>query len=568
MSSITSTSSSITSELDAMTAKTTPLSTSSSSSSSLSGALEMMKDRASIAKSQLGPQLQNMKDMTSKRFEKYQPSLDRVKSSASAAATLGRERMQPALNRVKEGSTQGWSILKTKLASAAPVAEKFQNMGLHVLGESALQVVVIENPRVESCRFLEAYKNPVSSSPSKMPRMLLALNRSTSGNTQQPETDDKSLSLAEKCLAKPYVLGQILLFCGSIQDLATMSFVNHACRSFIRSERRVWRFCVRYGDMPESIRFRFWEHVAQVDKVRESSELDFETYLQMAHSKGECTELILTDVRRTYGRVAPHKRALGGSKEVVVDTEQELINQLSDILHALAGRFPDVGYCQGMDYIAAHILDHVKKSSEAREASRLAKKAAQSGMASPPTSPTRTSSQAATRAEVETAFWILVALFENYGLRQSFGPGLQRLQLHCFQCQRLFELAFPALSDHFETEKVMLEMFVVGWFQTLYLYLNVLPRETLDRIWDIFLFENNWKIVLRVSLALLQLAEPHIQGKPIEDVMQVLNTFTDKADELLAPEPLLTKALSIKVTNSMLQKLAKQHTRHKKSLGR
>lgn len=469
--------------------------------------------------------------------------------------------MQPALSRVKEGSTQGWSMFKTKLASAAPVAEKFQTMGMHVvndfLGESAIEVVVLEDAAYASCLFLEYYRNGYPET-SKIPRILTNRNRTSAGGAK---TDD---SLAAKCLASPYILGNILLFCGNIEALGRVSLVNSACRSFIRSEKRLWRFCVRYGEMPDHIRLSFWEQSANVAKIRKSSELDFETYLLMAKSKGECTELILTDVRRTYGRVAPHKRATGDKKEAVYDTEQELINQLSDILHALSGRFPDVGYCQGMDYIAAHVLDHVKKSSEAREAVRLTRRASQQGMASL----TRSTAQAATRIEVESAFWILVALFETYGLRQMFGPGLQKLQLHCFQTQRLFELAVPELFEHFENEKLMIEMFIVGWFQTLFLYLNVLPRETLDKIWDIFLFERNWKVMIRVALALLRLAEPHVVNQPIDQVMQFLNTFASKGDELLAPEVLIKQALGLKVTNSMLNKLAKQHARRKKSVGR
>lgn len=303
--------------------------------------------------------------------------------------------------------------------------------------------------------------------------------------------------------------------------------------------------------------------------IRETSEFDFDIYLQMALSKGDSTELILTDVRRTYGRVAPHKRSQNDREDGVEDTEQALINQLSEILHALAGRFPDVGYCQGMDYIAAHVLDHVKKSNEAKLMARAGRSYRTSdedddGEEGAP-SPTRTRASAATRVEVETAFWMLVGLFENYGLRQMFSPGLDRLHLNCFQCQRLFEIGMPALAEHFGEEKVMVEMFIVGWFQTLYLYLNVMPRETLDRIWDIFLFENNWKIMLRVALALLQLSEEHIIGKPIDEVMQFLNTFPDKWDEILAPELLLEHALAIKVTNGVLTKLQKQYSKQKRT---
>lgn len=309
-----------------------------------------------------------------------------------------------------------------------------------------------------------------------------------------------------------------------------------------------------------------------VQSVRASSELDFDTYLNMALSKGECTELILTDVRRTYGRVAPHKHPSNTAGDAVVDTDQELITQLSEILHALSGRFPDVGYCQGMDYIAAHVLDNVKKSSDAQDAMRAAVQSQDPAASdtdtdseSPQLSPGRKSPSAATRAEVETAFWLLVCLFENYGLRQMFAPGLHRLQVHCFQLQRVFELALPGLAAHFEREKVVAEMFTVGWFQTLFLYLNVLPRASLDRLWDIFLVENNWKIMLRAAVAILQLAEPHVANRPIDEVMQFLNTFGGESERMLAPDTLVETALAVKVTNSVMAKLQRQHARRKKA---
>ncbi|GLD99768.1 hypothetical protein PINS_up008496 [Pythium insidiosum] len=95
---------------------------------------------------------------------------------------MGRERMQPALNRVKEGSTQGWSMLKTKLASAAPVAEKFQTMGMHVvsdiLGDSAVDVTFVEDVVEANTRFLLEYRH--SPSP-KGPRLLLSTSPITCG---------------------------------------------------------------------------------------------------------------------------------------------------------------------------------------------------------------------------------------------------------------------------------------------------------------------------------------------------------------------------------------------------
>ncbi|KAF1322911.1 Gtpase-activating protein gyp5, partial [Globisporangium splendens] len=551
-----------------------------------SSAFVVMKDRATIAKNHLTPQILNMREKTSKRMEKYQPSIDKVKSSASAAAILGREKMTPALSRVKEGSTQGWSMLKTKLASAAPVAEKIQTMGLSVVtdmwvGDLNVDVTFVEHPSRANCRFLNEYKaSPISSSAAvtssetRLSKLRLTRTSSSTSTASSYSTGgDGGSAPAEQCFANRFIVGTIVLFCGDVQVHARIACVNRACRVFIASEKRLLRFCVRYGDIPQSIRVSFWEHVASVQAARKASELDFDTYLHMALSKGDCTELIMTDVRRTYGRVAPHKHAPNAKGEVVVDTDQELIDQLSEILHALSCRFPDVGYCQGMDYIAAHVLDNVKKSSEAREQARSSfskhidpSSTSDTESDSAPLSPGRSPQSAATRAEVESAFWILVCLFENYGLRQMFSPGLHRLQVHCFQAQRLFELGLPELAAHFETEKVVAEMFTVGWFQTLFLYLNVLPRESLDRVWDIFLFEKNWKIMLRVAVALLQISEPHVIGKPIDEVMQFLNTFAGKSTELLAREELISKkALGVKVTNNMLTKLQRQHAKRKKA---
>ncbi|KAG7385520.1 hypothetical protein PHYBOEH_009002 [Phytophthora boehmeriae] len=487
----------------------------------LAGAFGMMKDRAATAKKTLAPQLLNMRDKTSKKLEKYQPTIDKAKVSATAAAS-----------KMREGSTQGWSMLKTTLAAAGPVAERIQTMGLNVmtdiyLGDTTVEgLELVQNSKQAGCLFLENYKPGNMPADSPTPRAI------SNSSVHSVESDAVS-SPAEQCLSTPYVLGTILLFCGDLSVLARVACVNRACRDFIAAERRVGRFCVRYGSLPPARRFAYWESTSKARKVREASEFDYDTYMQMALSKGDVTELIMTDVRRTYGRVAPHKRAANHKEEV---SEEDLTNQLSEILHALAGRFPAVGYCQGMDYIAAHVLNKVKRGGTACN----------------------------TKTESESAFWLLVTLFEQYGLHDMFSPGLHKLHVHCFQTQRLLELTEPALAEHFMHEKVPIEMFAVGWFQTLYLYLNVLPADSLDRIWDIFLFEKSWKILLRMALALLLLSKEHVMDKPIDEIMQFFNTFVDQAEDLLAERSLTERALRLKVTNNVLTKLQKQHVKFKR----
>ncbi|CEG39392.1 5methylthioadenosine sadenosylhomocysteine deaminase [Plasmopara halstedii] len=504
----------------------------------LTSAFGRMKGRAATAKKTLKPQLSmaNIKDKTSKKLDKYQPSIVKAKSSATAGLTT-------AASKVKEGSTHGWSVLKTKLAAARPAAGRIQTMGLNVmtdiyLGDTTVDTLEnIEDPKGANSLFLLKYKtgNNVSESPSKAMGLLRRVRVIGNAHLNSQTTNTVSASPGNRCFATPYVLGTVLLFCGDLSTLARVSCVNKVCHDFIASEQRLEKFCVRYGQLSPRYRFAYWVKTARVRELCKADELDYDTYLQMGLSKGDATESISTDVRRTYGRVAPHKRAANYKDQ---ESNEELSTQLSEILHALAGRFPAVGYCQGMDYIAANILNNVKLSGSTPDV----------------------------KAEAERTFWLMVALFENYGLQEMFAPGLPTLHVHCFQAQRLLELTKPELAHHFSSEKVPIEMFAVGWFQTMYLYLNVLPLDSLDRIWDIFIFDHNWKIMLRVALALLQLSEKFVMNKPIDEIMQFFNTFADKADEILAETPLIEHALSLVVTKTVLSKLQKQHIKHKRGI--
>ncbi|KAI9916489.1 hypothetical protein PsorP6_018185 [Peronosclerospora sorghi] len=531
-------------------------------------AFGLMKARAATATKTLGPPWLQMKDKTSRRLEKYQPTLI-VKATTSASSGVEmstcflypcerkntptetlRIGLTTAASRVVDGSTHGWSLLKTKLAAAGPVAGKIQTLGLNVMtdfyhGDTTIDTLrYVENPKRASCLFLAHYKHrrcgTESASPAKaLLRMstLLATRGISLSNGQPVEHDTRAMSSpGDRCFATPYVLGTILLFCGDLPVLAHMSCVNKSCRDFIASERRVEKFCVRYGHLPSHLRFAYWEKTANVSKTRQTAEWDYDTYLQMGLSKRDATDAIRTDVQRTYGRVAPHKRAAKHTDQVA---EEGLTTQLSAILHALAGRFPAVGYCQGMDYIAACVLNKVKTSRPARDA----------------------------KAEAESAFWFLVTLFEHYGLREMFAPGLYMLYVHCFQTQRLLDVTTPRLATHFAREHVWIEMFAVGWFQTLYLYLNVLPLASLHWIWDVFVFEKSWKIMLRVALALLQLSEAYVMEKAIDEIMHFFNTFADEADEILAEASLAERALRLKVTNTVLSKLHTQYVKHRRTSG-
>lgn len=76
--------------------------------------------------------------------------------------------------------------MKTKLASAAPVAEKIQTMGLNVVtdmwvGDMNVEIVLVEHPASLNCRFLNEYKKPAT--PQAFETRLSKLRLSKPGST-------------------------------------------------------------------------------------------------------------------------------------------------------------------------------------------------------------------------------------------------------------------------------------------------------------------------------------------------------------------------------------------------
>lgn len=91
------------------------------------------------------------------------------------------------------------------------------------------------------------------------------------------------------------------------------------------------------------------------------------------------------------------------------------------------------------------------------------------------------------------------------------------------------------------------ELYLVSWFQTLFVYLDPLPMETIQRVWDIFMYEKNWKIFFRTALALVKIHEQDILMGNMEEIIQILVKLPRY--NALGPDELMDCAMSFKVGN-------------------
>lgn len=256
----------------------------------------------------------------------------------------------------------------------------------------------------------------------------------------------------------------------------------------------------------------------------------------------------------------------------------DLQNKLRSILHALAARHEAVGYCQGMDYIVAHLLRVLQDTILLRviQRSMPSNQNHDDDENTPRAKDWRTISSDELRARMselnshsvvveEIVFGVMDTFFSTYNLQHMYWPELRCLKTCCRVFEILIKQKLPVLADHFQHYDLNVGLFALGWFQTLFLYLPSMPSATVCHIWDIWLVERSFKIFFRVGTAILFLSQPTLLNNDLEGMMTYLNTFPDAT--LLRRDILIPCALQIKITNRMLVEIEMEVAKSNQSAG-
>lgn len=237
------------------------------------------------------------------------------------------------------------------------------------------------------------------------------------------------------------------------------------------------------------------------------------------------------------------------------EAKVDLQNKLNYILHTLAATYEDIGYCQGMDYVVAHLLRNLQDTIRWKAANKRLPSIVSTASALQITEDIETMNKDidSNRVVEETIVRVMDTFFVNYNLKHMYWPELRCLKTCCRVFERLIQIKLPVLADHFEHHDLNVGLFALGWFQTLFLYLPSMPSATVCHMWDIWLVERSFKIFFRVGTAILFLSQPILLNHELEGMMTYLNTIPDAT--LLRPDILIPCALNIKVTNRLLQEL-------------
>ncbi|XP_041795583.1 rab GTPase-activating protein 1 isoform X2 [Chelmon rostratus] len=269
------------------------------------------------------------------------------------------------------------------------------------------------------------------------------------------------------------------------------------------SRLQIERF-IRMG-IPPSLRGRVWKCLLTIDSLRETSDFNYQKCL--SEVRGPLVDLgvseygilsaisTLSDTQNDLGlnqqqppncpaprysvdditlfrqialdlqRSFPTHRSLMGESPEAIEGQAKLFR----VLIAYAKYCPQVGYSQGMSYIAAVLLMQLAE---------------------------------------EESFWALTALLDKPKyLAELFDLSLTKVQHQVKVFDQFLKHRKPKLSQHMESVGVLSVHFVMPWFLTLF---SSLPCwDSVLAVWDLIIL-HGLSAVFRTALTIIELLEPRL----------------------------------------------------------
>uniref|UniRef100_H3D8Q5 Growth hormone-regulated TBC protein 1 n=1 Tax=Tetraodon nigroviridis TaxID=99883 RepID=H3D8Q5_TETNG len=234
---------------------------------------------------------------------------------------------------------------------------------------------------------------------------------------------------------------------------------------------------VRKG-VPNEHRARIWMAASGAQERLESSPGYYRSLLAAEH-RAPLRDAIRADLHRTF------------PDNILFRSEASLQSSLFNVLVAYGHHNKAVGYCQGMNFIAGYLIIITK--------------------------------------DEEKSFWLMEALLARL-LPDYYSPAMLGLKTDVEVLSQLVRMKSPAVGQLMAQYPGIWTLVASRWF--ICLYVDVLPIETVLRIWDCLFYEGS-KVLFRVALTLvLHHQQEILRARCLPDLCQCFRHITGGAFSL------------------------------------
>ena len=208
--------------------------------------------------------------------------------------------------------------------------------------------------------------------------------------------------------------------------------------------------------------------------------------------------------------------------------------KIGNILGAISKELPSLNYCQGMNQIAAFLLDVCDNDEE-------------------------------------DAFFVFLSLMIDSDYSNLFKNELEKLNLLFYQFERVLSNTLPEIYFYLKNNNITPGYFVSPWFITLFTDAFIDKesennKKNIMKIFDLFIF-SGFKAIIKIGISLLKYNESIIINIPIEELLNYLTNdiIKSKYFEKDNIKDILNASIKFKINGVVIEETGKQFSM-KKSL--
>ncbi|KAM4051548.1 TBC1 domain family member 1 isoform 1-T1 [Anomaloglossus baeobatrachus] len=249
--------------------------------------------------------------------------------------------------------------------------------------------------------------------------------------------------------------------------------LNAPGRAKIKADMEKIHAAVGQG-VPRHHRGEIWKFLSEQYQLRHQmpsrSPVKDVPYKELLKQLTTQQHAILIDLGRTFP-THPYFSAQLGAGQL----------SLYNILKAYSLLDPEVGYCQGLSFVAGVLLLHMSE---------------------------------------EDAFKLLKFLMYDMGLRKQYRPDMVTLQIQMYQLSRLLHDYHRDLYNHLEEYEIGPSLYAAPWFLTM--FASQFPLGFVARVFDMIYLQGS-EVIFKVALSLLGSHKPLIlQQENLESIVDFI----------------------------------------------
>ena len=203
----------------------------------------------------------------------------------------------------------------------------------------------------------------------------------------------------------------------------------------------------------------------------------YEGLLQICDRKLDATGENILQIRKDLNRTFPSS---------IIMKSQRIQAKLKNVLRAFSNYEPELKYFQGMNFIVGFLLYHCDEN---------------------------------------IAFWLFVALFEEYNYREIFSKNFPGLKKHVDNVKFILEKYSPKLYKELDQAGVTYEIFMIEWLYSL--FSSIIPLELQMGFYKGFYCEG-WKFFYKMCISIITSAKGTFKGPEEIYIVFKFGTLDDK----------------------------------------